>query len=248
MNAARWCNPLRRGLPALVLAALLCACGSSGMSRAWNGDVQRWGTLRQVLREGDYSAKVQLADVADLPGMHGIGALADLAGEVSVVDGEVWVARVRDGVLETTRAPSAGHAAAFLVLARVERWSELSLESPLDLEGLEALLEQAAGDPALAVGDSWPFLVDVSDARVEAHVLQGGCPMAEDERLRKEPHRFELAGPVQLVGFFSRLPAGQITHHGSRIHLHVIAREPVARTGHVDAARLGAGSVLKIPR
>lgn len=194
--------------------ALLCVVLLGGCS-----SVQRWGTLREVLRDGDVRGKVRLSEIG--PGTYGVGALENLAGEVTVIDGKVY----------STRADV--DQAAFLVLARVDAWREAPFSgSPEDLRDLEGTV---------------PFLIDGDLVGLEAHVLNGACPFASDPARRGEPLRFSrerVRG--RLVGFFTTEPPGVLTHHGSRTHVHVVLED--GTSGHVDRVTVAEGGVLRVPR
>ncbi len=218
----------------LLLALLLPGCTTP----AWNGEVSRWGTLREVLRDGDTRGRVRLDGLTGR-GLVGVGALRDLEGEVTVVEGRVWVARP-DERGEIAAALSDDDEAAFLAVADVPRWSEHRTEGPSDLPAIESRLA------ALADGrETVPFVVEGELRELDAHVLNGACPFAADPARRGEPVRFHREGVRgRLVGFFTTLPAGTLTHHGTRLHVHVILDEG-AITGHVDDAVIDG--TLRVP-
>ncbi len=54
--------------------------------------VTQHGRMREVLREGNTQPRISLVEVAQRPGAIGVGALAGLGGEVTVVDANVWIA------------------------------------------------------------------------------------------------------------------------------------------------------------
>ncbi len=57
----------------------------------------RWiGAQRDVLG-GDVSGKVALASLAGLPHLYALGPRAGVTGEITVLDGVPWIARVRAG-------------------------------------------------------------------------------------------------------------------------------------------------------
>ena len=71
----------------------------------------------------------------------------------------------------------------------------------------------------------------------------GTPPPGKEPVTRREAFTFGT-----LVGFWARDGAGTITHHGTRVHAHVLVRSDTPYTAHVDTVRVGAGSVLRIPR
>jgi hypothetical protein len=79
----------------------------------------RWvGAQRDVLG-GDTRGKIALASLVDRPHPYALGPRAGVSGEVTILDGVPWIARVLDGRLEVEQ--SFDHAACFLVYAEVGR-------------------------------------------------------------------------------------------------------------------------------
>jgi acetolactate decarboxylase len=209
----------------MLVAAALAGCAAP----SWDGNVSRWGTLREVLRDGDTHGRVPL-DVVGTESTVGIGALEGLKGEITILGGRIWVSRRDDrGLIVTAPSAAAGDKAAFLALAEVPEWRTHPTGGPVDLRGLESRID------ALARGvETVPFVIDGEAVELDAHVLDGACPFAADPKRRGEPVRFhrEKVG-ARVVGFYTTLPAGTLTHHGSRIHAHVLL-EDGSMMGHVD--------------
>src|SRR5687767_4532707 len=64
-----------------------------GMADTAPVPVSSFGKLRTMVHEGDVTAKVKLGEVLSRPHAFAVGALAGLAGEVTVLDGVAWLAR-----------------------------------------------------------------------------------------------------------------------------------------------------------
>lgn len=102
-----------RGIRVVVLLAVLPA--------AWvHASVQWQGALHKV-HHGDASATLRLSDIKPQDGLLALGPVADLGGEITVLDGEVFVSRVTEHRLPET-APENDVPAAFLVWAHVPSW------------------------------------------------------------------------------------------------------------------------------
>src|SRR5688572_4171827 len=54
--------------------------------------VSTFGHLRAVVHERDLAPKVKLAEVLARPHAYAVGALSELRGEVTIVDGVAWLA------------------------------------------------------------------------------------------------------------------------------------------------------------
>ena len=70
----------------LLPIALLAACSSAP---TWDGEIETYGTLHEVLRQGKDQGRVVVAEAATRHTV-GIGALAGLTGEVVVFEGQMY--------------------------------------------------------------------------------------------------------------------------------------------------------------
>lgn len=232
----------------LLAPLLLSACGTP--PRVAAPEVQTWGTMREVLREGRSEGRVLLAGIAG-PNAIGVGALAGLAGEVTIVDGHVLVATA-DGPLSEGAAPTmdavrgtvAGERASLLVLAEVERWETITLTDCASYEELEIAIAVQLRERGHLLTDPVPVRIRGVAEQLELHVIAGACPIATPDG--PAPWRYAGAGgEVELVGFYVEGAAGRLTHHNHSSHLHAIA-EGGQLMGHLDAIALSE-VVLLLP-
>lgn len=228
-----------------LVPALCVGCASP----SWNRKVQRWGSLKEVLRNGQTEGRVKVSRFSQTPETVGLGVLKELKGEVTIVGGKVWISTVVDGAVVTKAATLDSKVeAAFLVTSNVRAWREIIINDSMNLEGLQKFIESKLATTKLADSKTIPFVVTGSFDELSAHVVNGGCPFAADEALRKEPireQRSKVAGT--LIGFITSLPPGTMTHHGSKLHVHGAIEGPAPYAGHLDAALIPKGSRLLVP-
>ena len=231
---------MRTTMLAASVCWLVCGCAASG----WDGEVQTWGTLRGVLREGDKSGKVDLEQVVS-PHAVGLGALAGLEGEIAIFEGAVLTSRV-DGAGALSSVRSADDRAALLAVAEVRAWRATRTDRDLALEDLDGYLEAQVGSDGR---ETFPFVLRGPVDDLATHVLAGRCPYAPDDEHGSEPVRSTFPrAEATLVGFHTRLPPGTLTHHGSRTHVHAIVLDgPDSHVGHVDEALIPRGTELLLP-
>ena len=224
-----------------ALFALAAGCKTIG----WDGAVQQWGSVREVLREGKTDARVYVFDAASGPDTVGLGALAGLEGEITIADGTTWISRATStGKIVTTQGGAGDSAATLLVTASVPAWVELPIDQDVPLSEIASWT--GFGTRAWPVA---PFIVRGRLLDLEAHVAHGACPRAGEVPPGREPARRRAASAFgTLVGFWARDGAGTITHQGEDVHAHVIVRGAESWTAHVDRVRIGAGSTLYVPR
>lgn len=212
----------------------------------------RWfGALHAIMHEGRTEAAVRLADVVAGPGTFGLGALAGLHGEVTVLDGVAWLARPRpDGTAEVRRADLAGadrdQGAALFVVARVASWHEIPLTNDIAWSQLDAFLGAALKERGHALDVPVALRVEGPVANLRWHVIDGsklepGAGHADHARSAVSG-RFERID-AKLVGFHSTAHQGVFTHAGAHSHFHAVVEDPLT-SGHVDEVTLLRGARL----
>lgn len=233
------------------LAFLLLGCAPAcraPQAAAWDGELASWGTMRAVLRDGDDRARVALVDLAR-DDIHALGALAGLAGEITIVDGEVWITRGHPERPTTTRGPAGDAAATLLFACEVRAWREIPVEQDVPAAELDAFIERCAARAGLDPTRPFPFQVEGRLTELALHVVADECPLRA--RARGAPtDAFELRTDAldgRLFGIFAPDSAGVVCHAGARNHVHALLETPAVLTGHVESCGLAAGSVLRLP-
>ena len=59
----------------------------------WDGKLSQYGEMRKVLGQGRHDGRVRLGDLTTRSHCYGVGALAELGGEITIVDGQIVVTR-----------------------------------------------------------------------------------------------------------------------------------------------------------
>ena len=233
----------------LAFGALAALAGCSAPQGGWDLSVGRWGTVREALRDGHSEKRVVVGDVVGSPHALGVGAVAGLQGEITVLDGVVWVSRGDpSGSVQSVRGDGKGVDATLLALARVDRWRSEPLAASSGRAALEADLQRAlerAGFDKLPIV---PFVVRGDLTGLRGHILRGACPNSPTQPPPGSLPPLELDLPRArgtLVGFWTTLPPGELAHHGEHAHIHVLFDD--GTTAHVDEVGAGASAVLALP-
>lgn len=117
-----WTLPLACILLAAVYADV---CGES-----WDGKILEYGEMRQVLGLGHHEGRIRLGDLTEQPHCYAVGALAQLAGKVTILDGKIVATRVdTSGKPKTETTKAEDDKATMLVAAYVAKWSERRVDS-----------------------------------------------------------------------------------------------------------------------
>jgi acetolactate decarboxylase len=213
----------------------------------WDGSIHQWGTVREVLKEDRTQPRVDLRAAADAAGSVGVGAIEGLQGEVTILDGRVWLARDAKG--STSERPSSVDASAtLLTVAYVPKWLRIPIDEADSQRNLDKVLRDAAQKAGTDIRRPFPFIIE-GRMTVEAHVIRGQCPHGPDDVAEPVlPDRFARHDEqATLVGFYAESAEGILTHHGSATHVHVVMHDEPVLSGHVDSVRIAAGAFLRLP-
>lgn len=207
--------------------------------------------MTEVMRDGLTEARVALRDWAS-PHSVAVGAIEGLDGEITIIDGDVWISRVRDGDFVTSwPAVGSDERATLLVASRVQTWRTIALDTTLKGAELEDAIELAAARHAIDTSRPFPFIIDGIVTSLEIHVINGFCPHSSGEAAAgQEPLRISLteSTPATIIGFYAKRAQGVVTHHGTSMHAHVLLQRPEGRvTGHIDSVEITADAILRLP-
>jgi alpha-acetolactate decarboxylase len=210
--------------------------------------------MHEVLGGGAEAARphVTLAEVLSEPNAHGVGALSGLEGEITILNGQAWIARPEGTGLRVDgpRADSAD-GAAFLTVTHVDAWTEFPIEQSLQQKALEDFIVQCAVRNGVDPHLPFPFQIEGQVTDLQVHVINRECPMRPGARLTTDQRawRYQLESPVPatIVGFYAADSVGELTHPGTSIHAHAIFEvngEPV--TAHVERIAVDGGAMLRL--
>ena len=214
---------------------------SSGYTVDWVGE------LRAVHLEGDARPRIHLRQIEPRDGTFAIGPLSGLRGEITVTDGEAYIARADDTGEHIER--DFDYDAPFLVFGQVGAWQALPVPDAVrDVAGLEQWLSGAAAAKGLREDEAFPFKIETSTSTVEYHIISNSQPGDQVTRPHRELMRFFTidAEPATILGVYSKAHGGVFTHHGQATHLHVVSDDE-RQSGHVDELYLGSDSVAYLP-
>jgi ubiquinone/menaquinone biosynthesis C-methylase UbiE len=227
-------------------------------SDSWDREVTQYGEMREVLGKGDHSGRIRLGDAIMRPNCYAVGALADLAGEITMIDGKVIVTRADENHRPVTQAADPElyeEEAAMLATAYVPRWTEHPVPEDVASHELEKFLAAAAHRAGLDPTRPFPFLIEGTLADLRLHVICGACPMrarrlGQELPPEREPHRGSFAETTgTIIGMYAEDAEHRLTHHGTKTHMHAVLRDDGSQqyTGHIESVGLRAGSIVRLP-
>ena len=228
-----------------LVASLAWGCRSADVGARGGAQVRWHGSLRAMMHEGRTAAAVSLGELLPDPHLYAIGALEGLAGEITVIAGEVWISMPGDGPggVVTERGAYSERGAVLLVESHVEDWHERTIARGVQLEELAEVV-LAARPAGMAVA----FVLE-GRATIEGHVVDGRKlePGSDHAAHRRASVRVGTESePAVAVGFASRSHEGVFTHRGESLHVHALLPER-GLTVHVDSMQLEPGARLRLP-
>jgi alpha-acetolactate decarboxylase len=238
----------------IALLGGVAIAASVALALAASPAIRTYGTIQQLVAEHDVVAKVALADVLSTPHAYGLGSLSHLRGEITILDGQVWVAYrpvlPGDGPRVISGEESLEEAG-FLVATNIDpdHWRSSTIEVGFTSETLQSLMQQLAAKNGLS-GTDVPFRIDgrfstLTLAIVDGRKLPAG-PLSPEQLQQANYLETETEAAGTLVGFMSPSADGRFTHAGMRIHVHAVVPSRRA-TGHAQTFKVAPGATLWLP-
>lgn len=223
------------------------------------GRVSYAGAQSDLFASGKARPAVSVAEMARDSDCYGLGAAAGLDGEITVLAGKPFVAKVRGDIYVVDHRLD--HDAAFAVWARQTAWRDEPVPRDvvgyLDLQRFVRARAAAAGiDPA----QPFPFRLSGAPREVMWHInvdRTEGKPITPDLFAKSKMNYVAREQAMAIVGFYSERHAGVFISayapaakpdSGVRnaMHIHFVARDGLT-TGHIDDLVLDGGMRLLLP-
>ncbi len=216
----------------------------------WDEEVQAYGALRAMFHEDQTGPMVNLSQLLPAPDLYGVGALADLAGEVTIVGGKTYLSYPDGDTARTEIVSTSDEAATLLVVTGVPAWRAIVTEAPIRFEEIGEKIGELASAAGMDVDRRLPFLLEGEFEDLQWHVIDGrrlaaGGTSHEDHLGSAVKLKRDRASAT-LIGFYSKNDQGVFTHMGSVTHVHCVLEEPLS-AGHVDHVIIPAGTTVKFP-
>lgn len=205
------------------------------------------GALRAIMMQGDLSAHLALDSLTKQPHLYGLGPVADLQGEIMLVDSKPYVCRVQQGK-PVTRLDSSARAA-MLVYASVPRWKTVLVQATVSsFADLEKQLDGWCRTNGIDGSEPFPFRLSGIVTKATYHVIdwKAGATHTLDNH-KQFAYTSTLSNtPVELLGFYSNQHQGVFTHHTTNLHIHLMNADRTL-VGHLDDLTISGPMILQLP-
>ena len=234
--------------------------------------LKHYGHFKKMMLTKKTDGVVDLKQAINQSHLYGVGASAHGTGEITVINGRLWLDYGADGLGNAKNEPAKDEQAVLLVTAKVEKWRDFVVPKDMSSEELhDFLLGKAANeggndDFGIDTTQAFPFMLEGIYFDLDWHVLNGlkpkgghNGPLAKIKRWfmgligkgghhgiykKIKEHHAETAGSI--IGFYSAASQGVYTHPGERWHQHLVI-EKKRKAGHVDKFSVRKGTILKLP-
>jgi hypothetical protein len=236
----------------LAAAALLPAFPARSQPAAMHTihqpyDVETWGEFRKIIMQGDFGAKVHLAEVMAKHPTIGVGAVAEGRGEITIHDGKLIISY---GKPDSAAADARLEFAALLQVGTAAAWRRINVDQNVVPSQIESYLAEAAKAHGLDPENSFPFEIEGTLISYLMHVnaapTSGPHGMGYSIAITVESRGDQLDGRVAGL-YVSADLVGIATHGGERTHAHWVSPDG-SSTAHLDQWGLRAGSLLLLPK
>ncbi len=217
----------------------------------------QYGEMHEVIGLQKHEGRVLLGELLAKPHFYGVGALAGLQGELSIIDSRATVTEVTDAArAKSSNEDTAKRQATMLIGAYVDAWTQSVCERDLTDRELDEWIQSEIARQGGDIRQPMIFLLRGTFSDVHLHVINGACPV--HARIRKlkisESERpFETTLPNvsgEVVGVFALDAVGKLTHPATSTHKHLIYRDSQSAeklNGHIESMAVRRGAKLMLP-
>lgn len=209
-------------------------------------EVKVSGAMKNVMMNGDLSAHLDI-DTINKVHLYGLGPVADLKGEIMILDGKVFTT-TKDGNKLLNQQNKISKAA-LLVYSNVEKWKIVSLSTTINSYAeLEKLIETTVKENGYDTELPFAFKVNAVPAKATYHVIdwKKGIEHTMDNHKQFAYTGEMINTPVTMLGFYSKHHQSIFTHHTTFMHVHLL--DDKAKTvGHLDDIQIKGTITVYLP-
>lgn len=231
----------------LVVSLIATLALNAGAS---NADIQSYGHYKKMIHMEKTDGVVNLQESIPSANAYAVGATHKGLGEITVINGEVWLDYGNDGLGDATNTIPGDEQATLLAVSEVTQWQSVEISDGLSRQALFGAILEKAKNSGLDADTPFPFLLEGNFKQLTLHVIDGQNPKfgghgsKQGFFIKAQEERNNQTATV--VGFYSAKTQGVYTHPGESWHLHAVIRDENIGA-HVDDIWTNT-VVLKLPQ
>lgn len=233
----------------LLLSFVFLSC-SFNIHASPNYWVKHSGDRMNIIKQGDFTGKIDLQDLDNINHLFAVGPLEGLKGEITINDGKPSISTLTQDKKQKD-VSSFKHRAIFLVYGSAKEWQEIEIYKDLNsLTEIEQFVKESAVSNNLPLNKAFPFKIEGVAEDITYHIIykQDNKPHNKKEHQRSKVKFSKKNESNTIIGFWSDAEGeGVYTHPNKRTHMHYISGAS-KDSGHIDAIKLNSGAVLFIPK
>jgi acetolactate decarboxylase len=232
----------------LLVSTTLFSNGHSGA--IWNKEVSHAGALKNAMKKGDLTPKIELNTLKDKENLYALGAIGFLKGEVQIFNSKSMSTFVnKNNEIEYDYTYNKN--ASLLVYAQIKEWVEYKIPNNIiSREQFEDYVEDTADEHGLDTEEAFAFLINGNIKSNSWHVINWDANdkiHSHKKHVESGIHNTMKNTDISMLGFFSTNHAGIYTHHTTSMHIHFMTKNKKI-SGHSDNFILGKNMTLKLPK
>ena len=210
---------------AVLISAISCK------NEKISNEVKSVSAMKNVMWKGELNAKIKI-DTLNKSGLYAVGPLEDLRGEISIIDGQVYVSTIdENNQIQVEKKSDVG--APFFVYANAKNFKEIKL--PEQVNNLTLLNEFLSKNYDTDNAYVFKLKGKIESGRIHVQNLPPNTEVSSPKEAHQGQVDFKIGETaVDMLGFYSNSAHGIYTHHDTNIHVHLIT-EDKTMMGHCDA-------------
>ena len=212
--------------------------------------IASFGNYKKMIHSKNTDGVVDLNTAIPAVNSYAVGAIQQGLGEITIIDGKVWLDYGKDGIGNSLNTIPADEKAVLLATSQVEEWQISKIEQALSQEELFQVILEKAEENGMKKNEPFPFLLEGNFNDLVIHVINGENPEfgghGGNAKLFKQTKEDRKNQKATIIGFYSANNQGVYTHPEESWHLHaVLIDENIG--AHVDGISTNSNVVLKLP-
>lgn len=209
-------------------------------------EVKVSGAMRNIMMEGDLSAHINL-DTLDKTHLYGLGPIADLKGEIMILDGKAY-SSTKEGMHIINQQDKLTKAA-MLVYSKVLHWKTITINATINsYNELEKLVQSTAKENDYDTEVPFTFRIEAKPDTVTYHIInwKNGVRHTMENHMQYAYNGQFIKEDLTLLGFYSTHHQSIFTHHTTFMHVHVMD-EKTKTVGHLFNIKLNGLIKIYLP-